>query len=89
MYAIYRNSGARHTYETETEKEVTNLREVDTYIKRRTGLTNHYIDGANNTSVDGATSQSKLLKNIINVVPEAKIVKDFIDDSSKKEDKKL
>ena len=89
MYARYRNSGARHTYETETEKEVTNLREVDTYIKRRTGLTNHYIDGANNTSVDGATSQSKLLKNIINVVPEAKIVKDFIDDSSKKEDKKL
>lgn len=89
MYARYRNSGARHTYETETEKEVTNLREVDTYIKRRTGLTNHYIDGANNTSVDGATSQSKLLKNIINVVPEAKIVKDFIEDSSKKEDKKL
>lgn len=89
MYARYRNSGARHTYETETEKEVTNLREVDTYIKRRTGLTNHYIDGANNTSVDGTTSQSKLLKNIINVVPEAKIVKDFIDDSSKKEDKKL
>ena len=87
MYARYRNSGARHTYETETEKEVTNLREVDTYIKRRTGLTNHYIDGANNTSVDGATSQSKLLKNIINVVPEVNIVKDLIEETSKKEDK--
>ena len=87
MYARYRNTGARHTYETETEKEVTNLREVDTYIKRRTGLTNHYIDGANNTSVDGATSQSKLLKNIINVVPEVNIVKDLIEETSKKEDK--
>lgn len=88
MYGRYRNSGARHTYETETEKEVTNLREVDTYIKRRNGLSNYYMEGANNTNVEGATSQSKLLKRLTDAVPEVNMVKDFMENSSKKEDKK-
>lgn len=88
MYGRYRNSGARHTYETETEKEVTNLRKVDTYIKRRTGLSNYYMEGANNTNVEGATSQSKLLKRLTDAVPEVNMVKDFMENSSKKEDKK-
>ena len=88
MYGRYRNSGARHTYETETEKEVTNLREVDTYIKRRTGLSNYYMEGANNTNVEGATSQSKLLKRLTDAVPEVNMVKDFMENSSKKEDEK-
>ena len=88
MYGRYRNSGARHTYETETEKEVTNLREVDTYIKRRTGLSNYYMEGANNTNVEGATSQSKLLKRLTEAVPEVNMVKDFMGNSSKKEDEK-
>lgn len=88
MYGRYRNSGARHTYETETEKEVTNLRKVDTYIKRRTGLSNYYMEGANNTNVEGATSQSKLLKRLTDAVPEVNMVKDFMGNSSKKEDEK-
>lgn len=88
MYGRYRNSSARHTYETETEKEVTNLREVDTYIKRRTGLSNYYMEGANNTNVEGATSQSKLLKRLTDAVPEVNMVKDFMGNSSKKEDEK-
>lgn len=88
MYGRYRNSGARHTYETETEKEVTNLRKVDTYIKRRTGLSNYYMEGANNTNVEGATSQSKLLKRLTDVVPEVNMVKDFMENSSKKENEK-
>lgn len=88
MYGRYRNSGARHTYETETEKEVINLREVDTYIKRRTGLSNYYMEGANNTNVEGATSQSKLLKRLTDAVPEVNMVKDFMENSSKKEDEK-
>ena len=88
MYGRYRNSGARHTYEAETEKEVTNLREVDTYIKRRTGLSNYYMEGANNTNVEGATSQSKLLKRLTDAVPEVNMVKDFMGNSSKKEDEK-
>lgn len=88
MYGRYRNSGARHTYETETEKEVTNLREVDTYIKRRTGLSNYYMEGANNTNVEGATSQSKLLKRLTDAVPEVNMVKDFMENSSKKENEK-
>lgn len=88
MYGRYRNSGARHTYETETEKEVTNLREVDTYIKRRTGLSNYYMEGANNTNVEGATSQSKLLKRLTDTVPEVNMVKDFMGNSSKKENEK-
>lgn len=87
MHSRYRNSGARHTYETETKKEVTNLRTVDTYIRRKTGLSNYYMEGANNTNVNGATSQSKLLKKLSDAVPEVNMVKDLMQNSSKKEDK--
>lgn len=87
MHSRYRNSGARHTYETETKKEVTNLRTVDTYIRRKTGLSNYYMEGANNTNVNGATSQNKLLKKLSDAVPEVNMVKDLMQNSSKKEDK--
>ena len=76
MYSRYRNAGARHTYETETEREVTNLRQVDKYIKRRNGLSNSTISGANNTNVNGATAQNKLLKNITNSIPGASAIVD-------------
>ncbi len=87
MHSRYRNSGARHTYETETKKEVTNLRTVDTYIRRKTGLSNYYMEGANNTNVNGATSQNKLLKKLSDAVPEVNMIKDLMQNSSKKEDK--
>ena len=69
MYSRYRNAGARHTYETETDREVTNLRQVDNYVKRRNGLSNSTMSGANNTNVNGATAQSKLLKTFTDNIP--------------------
>lgn len=49
----YRNANARHTYEKETKSEITNLKENDSLIKRRTNLSNSRIIGANNTIVLG------------------------------------
>jgi len=53
MYIRYRNSNARHKHETETKKQMTNIRKVDTLVGRRTGLTNSRMQGANNTRVSG------------------------------------
>ena len=51
MYARYRNSGARHAHETETKREVTNLRKYDNLVKRKKRLRNSRMDGANNKTV--------------------------------------
>lgn len=54
IYAKYRNTGARHHHETETKKETTNIRKVDTLIKNEKGLSNSTIKGANNKKVNGS-----------------------------------
>ena len=48
MYSRYRNKGARHTYETETKSNITNMVPVDVFIKRESGLSNSTMHGANN-----------------------------------------
>jgi len=53
MYARYRNKSARHHHEKETKSNMDNLRRSDTFVKRRTGLKNSRMAGANNTSVKG------------------------------------
>ena len=52
-YMRYRNSNARHHHETETKKNILNLRKVDNLLKHETGLSNSRIAGANNTRVSG------------------------------------
>ena len=52
-YMRYRNSNARHHYETETKKKMFNLRKVDNLIKHENGLSNSRMSGANNTNVSG------------------------------------
>ena len=82
MYGKYRNSGARHTYETETKKDVTNMKKVDNFIKKETGLSNSIMTGANNKKVNGNTNNGKTFtaKSILNSVAEndstAGLVKD-------------
>ncbi len=96
MFIRYRNSNARHTYETETKKNMTNLRKVDNFIKSEQGLTNSTMNGANNKRVDGQTSTSKVFdsltgQNITNSVvnsvansnPIASFIKDNIDKGGK------
>lgn len=54
MYARYRNKGARHMHERETEAEVTNLTGDDQKVKRITGTSSAYMAGANQDKVRGA-----------------------------------
>ncbi len=54
MYLKYRNTNARHHYETETKSNMQNLRKKDEFIRRETGLSNSKINGANNTSATAA-----------------------------------
>ena len=55
MYGKYRNSGARHHHETETKTNMSNLKKIDNFIKKKTRLSNSRMDGANNTKVSGAS----------------------------------
>ncbi len=51
MYAKYRNKGARHSHETETKTNMTNLQQKDVFVKKKTRLSNSTMEGANNKSV--------------------------------------
>lgn len=53
VYSKYRNTGARHNYETETKTDVKNLREEDRFIRKRTRLDNSTMEGANNKKITG------------------------------------
>lgn len=53
MFSKYRNKEARHTYEKETSNKITNLRQVDNFIKKNKRQRNRIMHGANNTRLDG------------------------------------
>ena len=80
MYARYRNQNARHTYETETKKEVANMRKADTFIRTKKRMRNATMDGANNRAVRGSTvANANLLKNFklgSKTVSQAQLVND-------------
>ena len=65
MLAKYRNAKARHKYEKDTKTSVTNLRKVDQYKMKRTGLRNSRIAGANNTSIGIESFGANLLNSVI------------------------
>ena len=73
-YAKYRNAGARHAHETETKREVTNLRKLDNFVKSKKRLKNATMEGANNKSVRGGSVK----KGVLDDVTSAKTVKDVI-----------
>lgn len=54
IFSKYRNHNARHTYEIETKKSISNLVKRDEFIKSKKGLTNSTMDGANNKNVNGS-----------------------------------
>ncbi|KZX11015.1 TFIIB-type zinc ribbon-containing protein [Methanobrevibacter filiformis] len=51
FYFRYRNTNARHAHEKETKATVENLKRVDIFIRRKTGLKNSNMKGANNKKV--------------------------------------
>lgn len=81
MFSRYRNSNARHKYETETKTKMNNLIQVDNFIKSEKGLTNSKINGANNTTISGQSNQSfgnKMLDSLAEQNPVASFIKDNI-----------
>ncbi len=69
MYARYRNKDARHKHEEETPSQKNNIKGYDNYVKRRTGLSNSRINGANNTSIIGQKTSNKVLKSMLGNSP--------------------
>ena len=65
MYGKYRNVNARHEHEKDTKTSVTNLRKLDQYKMKRTGLRNSRIAGANNTGVGIQSFGADLLNSVI------------------------
>ena len=66
IYMKYRNTNARHHYETETKTKMTALRKVDNFIKRIKGVTNSKIEGANHTEVSGQNVSEILMDTLKN-----------------------
>ncbi len=54
MYARYRNKGARHYHEKETEAQITNLTGDDRKVRRITGTSSSSLSGANAHKVRGS-----------------------------------
>jgi len=74
MFTRYRNNDARHKHELETKKKIDNLRKVDQLVKRRTGLTNSKIEGANNTRVSGEGFGAQMLNQLNEQIPVTNII---------------
>ena len=66
QYARYRNKSARHTYEKETKKEITNLVKVDEFIKHEKGLKNSMMKGRNDNKLEGDSTGNNALSEIKN-----------------------
>ncbi|MFI3307383.1 MAG: TFIIB-type zinc ribbon-containing protein [Mycoplasmatota bacterium] len=62
IYNKYRNKEARHLHETETKNTVTNMQNVDNYIRERKRMSNSMMIGANNKSVKGDKVGLKVIK---------------------------
>lgn len=54
MYLRYRNTDKRHMHETETSAVTLNMKKADELVKRRKGLKNARMQGANDREVRGA-----------------------------------
>lgn len=76
IFLKYRNSNARHQYETDTKSQMSNLRKVDSYITRKTGVTNSKMSGVNNTNVSGESVGNKILNSVTENNVVAKMIKD-------------
>ncbi len=51
MFGRYRNKNARHRYELETKRNISNLKKIDQYTHRETEVTTSMMLGANNTNI--------------------------------------
>lgn len=66
IYNRYRNKDARHHHETETDIKMYNVKQSDRLVKRKTGLSNSKIEGANNMQVGKQTLGKDMISSIVN-----------------------
>ncbi len=66
IYSKYRNKEARHIYEKETKKEISNYKKTDKFLKHEKGLRNATMIGRNDLTLEGEEDNS------INKTPEEK-----------------
>lgn len=64
-YFNYRNSNARNTYETETKKEIRNLRKVDNFYRERNNVSSPYISNQNNKNLSGQDTTSQVINSLM------------------------
>ena len=83
MFSKYRNQGARHKHELETKRKINNVKAEDRLVKRRTGLTNPKIQGANNTSVGGEGFGAQMLNQLTNQSTVANLINNNINKRGK------
>ena len=93
MYYRYRNSDARHTYEKETKRDMANLISDDKFIRAKHGLSNAWMNGANNTRVEGTNVSTNIIKSFtksktVENLTGGNVVADIIKDKIKKKDNK-
>ena len=78
IFLKYRNANARHTYETDTKKEIRNLDTKDNYVTRKTGLTSARIRNANSNSLGGKSEGNVIVDNIVENSAIAKFISDQV-----------
>ena len=86
IFFKYRNINARHTYEIDTKRKLSNVKEQDRFVGRRNKLSYRTMNGANNKRVSGAES-SAVFNSVENLLKENsiyKIVKENIKNESEK-----
>ena len=70
MYTRYRNKDARHTYELETKKEITNLVKADEFIKHEKGLRDASMTDRNDNKLEGDSIEVGKIESLANDVLE-------------------
>lgn len=83
-YLRYRNSNARHKYESETKNTISNLRNVDNFVEHRKRLKRSKIEGANNKIVSGQSA----VNGLINSFTENNPINNVVNEISKNKNNK-
>lgn len=84
MYARYRNAGARHTYESETMHQMSNIKGYDNFMEHRRRLRSSTIEGMNNTSLKG--TNTSLTNSVIEHLKDNGLPIDFLQEQAKRLD---
>jgi hypothetical protein len=68
MYARYRNADKRHSHESETNSDVSDVKGYDQLIEHRTRLSSSSMSGANDSQIEGALNTGdNPLKSVIDI----------------------